>query len=306
MRLLLTAAVLSACLCPRASIVAEDSLFSEIPIESVFDKGLATGDQVASLGDGAMLERITGANSLSLSLTAAGFTPKRDGDAVTIQVDHAGWKLPMTLVVQIEQDRIVCELSLVKVDDKTQLASDSLLGLLAAGDAVGGAFFAYDDNKKLISLRSSLKNRAITARQLKQDLEQLAALAEQHASVWSKLGKKAQPVPVEKAMPEETNQNTSAPRFSLVGRWGATLRGGESIAIQITKEAKFQLVHLKSGKSSQSKGVAARSGDQLTLTGDDKVTLKGKVTQTTADKFQFTILDGKGKSQTTLNFSKAK
>jgi hypothetical protein len=306
MRMFLSAAALSACLCPHIAIAAEDSLFSEIAVESVFEKELASDDEQASRGDGAMLERITGVNSLSLALTASGFTPKIEGAAVSIQVDHAGWKLPMTLAVEIEQDRIVCEVLLVKVEDKTQIKSDSLLNLLASGDPVRGAFFAYDDNKKFILLRSSFKNRGVTARQLKRDILQLGSMAEENANVWSKLAKKDQSATDVTTVPVASNKSTSATTVSLVGSWGATLSGGESIAILVTKESKFVLVHLKSGKSSQSKGTAVVSGDQLTLVGDDKVTLKGKVSQTSADNFQFTLLKDTGKPQATLNFRKAK
>ena len=309
MRYLFTFAVLAASLCEVTFLRAEDSLFSEIAMESVFEKTATPTTSVASISDGATLDRITGVSSLMLALKAAGFESKQVDHRATIQIDHAGWKLPVTLEVDIEQDRILCEMSLIEIKDITTVDSKTLLGLLASGDAAGGAFFAYDAKTKLIELRSSFQNRAITARQLKADLVHLASIAEKHADVWSSLKAKPAVKTDTKTVPTTTGSAATkpvTPSFSLVGTWGATLTSGESFAIQFAADSTFKLVTVKSGKSSVSKGNATRSGNSLSLVGDDKVTLNCSVTQTTAVQFQLAINDVKGVAKVKLDFKKAK
>ncbi len=311
MRYLFAFAILAASFGETSCLRAEDSLFSEVAMESVFEKNATLSADVASIGDGQTLDRVTGVSSLILALKAAGFTAKQDNDRAIIQVDHAGWKLPVTLEVQVEQDRIVCEMALVEIKDVTSVTTDALLGLLSSGDVTSGAFFAYDSKTKLVQVRTSIQNRAITARQLKADLLHLASLAEKHAGVWSKLNAK----PATKtAGATATGSNataanvpaTNATNLSIVGRWAAALSSGESFAMEFGADSTFKLVTIKSGKSSVSKGKTTRVGNQLTLAGDDKTTLNCSLVQTTNDKFQLSINDAKGVTKVKLNFSKAK
>jgi hypothetical protein len=243
------------------------------------------------------LERITGVSSLILALKAAGMDPQEQNGRATFELDHDGWSFPVSIGVQIEQDRIDCELSLIKIGDNALIKTQTLLSLLASGDT-RGASFAYDREEKLILLRASLSNRSITASQLKADLVHLATVAGQHSNVWLSL----------KAETKNDSPETSSPqqKLSLIGRWSAAQKSGEAFAIQIASDSKFQLIHLKSGKSTISKGKATRSGAQLKLVGDDNVTLNCTVTQTTSDAFQLAVKDAKGNVAVTLNFKKAK
>ena len=84
------------------------------------------------------------------------------------------------------------------------------------------------------------------------------------------------------------------------------IRKLKSFAIAMTRDSKFQLVHLKSGKPTISKGKATRTGNRLTLAGDGSITLNCQVQQTTADKFRLTILNAQGKATVNLDFKKAK
>jgi len=307
MRYLFAFAILATSFNETSCLHAEDSLFSEVAMESVFEKNATLSADVAAIGDGQTLDRVTGLSSLILALKAAGFTAKQDNNRGIIQVDHAGWKLPVTLEVQVEQDRIVCEMALVEIKDVTTVTTDALLGLLAFGDVNSGAFFAYDSKTKLVQVRTSIQNRAITARQLKADLLNLASLAEKHADVWSKLN--AKPVTTATSTGASTASNvpaTNASTFSTIGRWAAALSSGESFAIEFGADSTFKLVTIKSGKSSVSKGKTTRVGNQLTLVGDDKVTLNCTVAQSAADKFQLSINDAKGIAKVKLNFTKAK
>jgi hypothetical protein len=276
---------------------AEEGLFSEVAMESVFEKPAPVTKRVASQSNAAKLERITGVSSLILALKAAGLDPQEQSGRATFELDHDGWSFPVSIGVQIEQDRIDCELSLIKISDNTTVKTQTLLSLLASG-GTRGASFAYDREEKLILLRASLSNRSITASQLKADLVHLATVAGQHSDVWLSL----------KAETKNDSPTTNSPqqKLSLIGRWSAALKSGEVFAIQIASDSKFQLVHLKSGQSTISKGKATRSGAQLKLVGDNNVTLNCTVTQTTSDAFQLAVKDAKGNVAVTLNFKKAK
>jgi hypothetical protein len=280
-----------------AAAPAEEGLFSEVAMESVFEKPAPVTKRVASQSNAAKLERITGVSSLILALKAAGMDPQEQSGRATFELDHDGWSFPVSIGVQIEQDRIDCELSLIKISDNTTVKTQTLLSLLASG-GTRGASFAYDREEKLILLRASLSNRSITASQLKADLVHLATVAGQHSDVWLSL----------KAETKNDSPTTNSPqqKLSLIGRWSAALKSGEVFAIQIASDSKFQLVHLKSGKSTISKGKATRSGAQLKLVGDNNVTLNCTVTQTTSDAFQLAVKDAKGNVAVTLNFKKAK
>jgi hypothetical protein len=285
-----------------AAAPAEEGLFSEVAMESVFEKPAPVTKRVASQSNAAKLERITGVSSLILALKAAGMDPQEQNGRATFELDHDGWSFPVSIGVQIEQDRIDCELSLIKISDNTTVKTQTLLSLLASG-GTRGASFAYDREEKLILLRASLSNRSITASQLKADLVHLATVAGQHSDVWLSL--KAE---TKNDSPKTNSPKTNSPQqnLSLIGRWSAALKSGEVFAIQIASDSKFQLVHLKSGKSTISKGKATRSGAQLKLVGDNNVTLNCTVTQTTSDAFQLAVKDAKGNVAVTLNFKKAK
>jgi hypothetical protein len=276
---------------------AEEGLFSEVAMESVFEKPAPVTKRVASQSNAAKLERITGVSSLILALKAAGLDPQEQSGRASFELDLDGWSFPVSIGVQIEQDRIDCELSLIKISDNTTVKTQTLLSLLASG-GTRGASFAYDREEKLILLRASLSNRSITASQLKADLVHLATVAGQHSDVWLSL----------KAETKNDSPTTNSPqqKLSLIGRWSAALKSGEVFAIQIASDSKFQLVHLKSGKSTISKGKSTRSGAQLKLVGDNNVTLNCTVTQTTSDAFQLAVKDAKGNVAVTLNFKKAK
>lgn len=317
MRNFITFTLLASSLCFFTVLHAEESLFSEVAMESVFEKNTTLSSSVASLGDGEKLERITGASSLMLALKFAGHTPRQVGERVTFNVEQAGWKLPVALEVEIEQDRILCEMSLIEIADNTTIDSSALLKLLEKNDAVGGYVFVYDSKSKLLQLRSSFSNRAITAKQLKANLSQIAAFAERHSELWAKLGAKSKAKAADTSSTKTTGTAaakpvTTAPAqpavqlSSLVGLWGATMKSGESIAIQISADTSFKLATVKSGKSSLSKGKASLSGNKLTLVGDDKVTLNCTLAQVTAAKFQLAIVDDKGTPKLTVDFAKSK
>jgi hypothetical protein len=138
----------------------------------------------------------------------------------------------------------------------------------------------------------------VTASQLKADLYRLATLAENQSKGWLKL----KPGKNSSSGVSDSDKKT----FSLVGRWSASIGKDQAFAIQIDSGGRFRLVHLKSGKSTVSKGKATRSGDRLTLAGDDRIKLNCTVSWRAADRFQLAINDAKGKPTVTLDFKKQK
>jgi hypothetical protein len=296
MRFFLSFAVLVTSLSSFSVVRGEDALFSEVAMESVFEKKLAATKNVASQSDLESIARITGISTLVRTLKAAGFEPQEKDGRATFQFEHAGWKFPVSLEVQVERDRIVCRFSLIEIGKDASLDHQVLLSLLAAGGATHQAFFAYDQAKEMIELRGSIGNRAVTATQLKADLNRLATLAESQSERWLKL--KPQ---------KKSSSGVSDPKkktFSLVGRWSASTDKSQAFAIQIDSGGRFQLVHLKSGKSTVSKGKATRSGDRLTLAGDDGTKLNCTVTWRAAEGFQLAINDAKGNATVKLDFKK--
>jgi len=321
MRTLFNMFIVAVSVTPITSAYSEDNLFSEVAMESVFEKNVPLTTSVASQGSGETLERVTGASSLMLALKFAGYSPKQVENRVSLQVEHAGWKLPVALEVDLEQDRIVCQMSLIDIPDSSKIDSNAILKLLEKSDASSGYFFAYEAKSKVIQLRSSFSNRAITAKQLKANLVQMATFADSQSELWSKL--KSKPDAAITASNSKTATATSAATTTsttqiqttspvnvslanLVGLWGATLKSGESIAIQVSADNSFKLATVKSGKSSISKGKATLAGNKLTLIGDDKVTMNCTLAQVTSSKFQMAINDQSGKAKLTLEFVKSK
>ncbi len=307
MRYFFAFAVFAASLCHVSILRADEGLFSTVAMESVFAKPATASASVASKSKSDQFDRITSVSSLVEALKAAELDPKEVKGQAKIDLRHDGWKLPVSLAVEVDQDRIVCEISLVVIDD-TAAGTQTLLDLLSLGDSVDGAFFAYDRDRKLIQLRSSFSNRSITASQLKADLVKLASFAQQHSDVWSKLKAESKASSLSSAtdLSDPSGSKSTPKKLSLLGTWSASLSGGQAFAIQMTSDSRFQLVHLKSGKSTISKGKVTRAGDRLTLAGEDSVTLNCRVEQTVADKFELTILDSKGSATVKIDFKKAK
>jgi len=276
----------------------EDSLFSEVAMESVFAKTVNTTKDVATKSDVQSIGRITGVSTLVQTLEAAGLEPKKKDKRVTLQFEHAGWKFPVSFEVQIERDAIILEFALIEISKETSLDQQVLLSLLSAGDASGGAFFAYDQANQMLVLRASIDNRAVTTDQIKVDLNRLANLAESESERWLSLKPRKSDTTKASNPTKETN--------SLVGRWSASIGTTQAFAIQFDAKNQFQLVHLKSGKSTVSRGKVTRSGSVLTLAGDDGTKLNCTITWQSGSQFQLAINDSKGKASLKLNFKKQK
>lgn len=310
MRCFLPITVIATILCFSGSARADNILFSEVAMESVFEKKGAEVIDAAEIADDESLPRVTGPKLLISSLKSAGFEATSDENKVSFKLRQGRWLLPLSMEVQIETDRIECNLALIKIENQPA-NSKSLLDLLAASDTADGIFFAYSSESKFLVLRSSLSNRSITPRMLREHIEKLGATAEENADSWSMLGKPSAS-PTASATPasskfEPDTSSSAKTMFSLVGSWSASTANGDSFAIKVTSDSKFKLVHLKKGgKPTISQGTTTRSASSLTLSGDDGAILRCTVAQSSSDRFQLSILSSKGTVTTTLDFKKAK
>ena len=310
MRTHLTFAVLAASLVFSPSIRAdENELFSEVAMEFVYAKSDQNdSDQVDTSEAELLPTRVTGSTSLVTLLKSAGFEPKKlDSRRVSLEIRSAAWKLRAEITSDVVADRLTVDMPLVKVADEAAVDPAKLLRLLTAGAGDGDVFFSYDRTDGMITLRSVMPNRGLTSEKIKQQLSDLTGVAQQYEDAWSELEKPAKTATTKPktaetsttaAAPKKTDPAT--PKLTLAGTWSAALGAGEAFAIQFNKDATFKLVHVKSGKSVSSTGKAARSGNQLTLNGNDGTKIVGTVTQKTNDAFQLSL------SGTTLNFKKAK
>ncbi|MEM8669434.1 MAG: hypothetical protein AAGG48_18055 [Planctomycetota bacterium] len=312
-----------------APLHGEDKLFSEVAMESVFQASPSL-KPVASKNTSGSLDRVTSVDSLVRALTAAGMEARESNGRAALTFNHAGWKFPVSISVNIDQDRLDCRFTLIRIGDVKSVSTQKLLQLLASGDGLGTSF-AYDSASKTIQVRASFSNRSITANELKSDLVQMARLAAKHADVWSSLTGSANsnsasssssasnsnattnspPMSNRTPRPESGAGVTSPPSrvstsvASLVGRWSAYVANDEAFAIKISADSRFQLVHLKSGEPTLSKGNITRSGQQLKLIGDGDLTLDCTVAQSNANAFALAIKDANGNVAMKLNFKKA-
>ncbi|MGI9473721.1 MAG: type III secretion system chaperone [Rubripirellula sp.] len=297
---------------------SDDDLFSEVAMESVFAKSNSTTKKsVAAPSPTDQIDRITGTSGLTQVLKTAGFEPTTKDGKVTFRLEHGGWAFPAALRVDVESDRIICQLSLIEVAKDAKIDQTALLGLLSAGDPGKAAFFAFDREEELMQLQASLSNRSVIAREMANELRQLASFAGEKSELWSKLTvkqpKKAASKPTApKALtpsPRTPASNTTASKsagskgISLVGRWSASLSSTEAFAIQVSANDRFQLANVKAGKSTVSKGALVRNGNKLTLNGDDGTKINCLVTAQSGG-FQLGIVGADGKTAVKLNFKK--
>lgn len=308
--------LLATCL-SSLSVVEADDLFSEIAMESVFR---VENDASAVSAEVAIDERqrVTGAGSLANVLEKSGFTSKKvDQRTVSVTIRQAGRSLPLLMSVAVDQDRLDIVMLLSEIQENGEWDTSRLTELFAANAEESTVFFAFSQSRKRIELRRTMSNRSLTPTQLKAEILKMAMVAETYEDAWSNVvNSSAEPTEnaTQSDSPIETGTTPSQPStvvnksatsngMTLVGRWSATMPGGDALAVQIAKEGKFQMVIVKAGKSTVSNGTASRSGDQLTFAESNGTKIVGTFRQTTTDAFSLIL---GGNSSATLNFKRAK
>ena len=293
--------------------VAEEPLFSELAMESVYEKKKIASDDSTNF-------RVTGPTGLKQTLQAAGFEPKTAKDRVTFSLQRAGLSLEYELRAFVEQDLIAMSLRLATAGPDT-LNFKSILKLLSATDESKAIWFAYDRDQKQLELRSAISNRDASSHQLKARVQEMATLAIEHRKSWRSQGEQ-QTANARTISETRRTQTSTAPRDSsstktapstnkstellppnLPGTWSAEL-GKDSFAIRIMASANFRMVHVRSGKSSQSIGTMKHFGDQLVLNSNDGTSLSCRYELIAPNKLQLVL--GRLPNEINLQFTRAK
>jgi len=256
--------------------VGED-LFSEIAVESVF-----SGDEAQSTGataeNGKTTPRITGAGQLGAVLRDAGYEPERlDAKRVKVTVAHGQWTIPTTLRAAVDRGQIDITMGLATPDKDAKWSADKLLDLLEPAPDAGGAHFAYQKSERQVQLRQTISARNLGGAQLGRLLTEMAELAASREGSWYQA---------------EAKEQAAAPS-PLTGAYVASLAAGEAFALNLTADGKFALAHVKSGKTTTSKGTVERTGPTLKLVGEGGVTITGTVSGQTDQGFDLTLPGGK-------------
>lgn len=293
--------------CTIRSVTADDALFSEIAMESVFAKSPAASTQVAIPSGSDNIERITGPQTLTEALKLAGLQPKRSKQAVSITVNRSGWKLPTTMTVDVQNDRISCQMSLVTLDRTSKVDSEQLLALMSVARQTGNASFVFDSSKRMLQLRKTFGNRDLTTASLKSEIASLADTAIAHSEKWKKLSPKTNLKSSTQTTAVSTGNTTVRPTgsVSITGKWAASLPSDGSIAIELRGDGTFSMVHVAGNQAAVSTGTLLRKSTRLTLSEAGKADVAFEIVSITATKMELRIVDSSGKSGRLLNFSKA-
>ncbi|WP_146513984.1 hypothetical protein [Rubripirellula amarantea] len=295
--------LLFACQALAGTVKADDALFSEIAMESVFSQSTPTSADVATPNGSTSLDRITGPTSLTNALKSAGFNPQPNKEAVSMKVERAGWKLPVSMTVDVEQDRITCKMSLVKIEKDMANSSKTLLALMSASNQTANASFVLDSSDMMLQLRTTFTNRDITTKFLKSEMASLADTAIAHSDTWRKL--KSSSTLTSTSSATSSTSSGSSDYAPFVGKWSASLPSSVSIAIEFKADKTFKMVHLVGSKAAVSSGTMIRNASQLTLSEPGKADVQFQIESVTATSMKLRIVDSSNNPGTLLQFSKA-
>lgn len=291
-------------LCQLNLIRANDNLFSQVAMESVFatSKSENSSIAVAQPESDQKLGRIMGTNALVKIIRGAELNCTVKGERVNLVLESAGWRFPVALTVDVDRERILCDLTLNTIKQNAKIDPDRVLQLMAAGDASQSAFFAYDTTQRCIQLRGWFSNRNVNSKELIVELERMGRIAASQSSHWTHLDSEVDSVQSGQggqstgASSLNIGQRTPAKDHSLEGRWSASLSNSEAFALQVDRGNRFSLVYVKDGKSNTSTGIVERNGGDLVLKEDSGTSLTCEITWRDANTFQLVIKTTNGKA----------
>ncbi len=317
-----------ACLVLSGTTNANDALFSEIAMESVFAKSTqdlaaktsstkttSTKAPNAATNDGSTdFDRITGPNSLTVALRSAGFEPRRNREAVLIRVERAGWKLTTEMTVEVEKDRILCRMSLIKIDSATTNLGETLRALMTINHRLAEASFVVDGDANMVQLQAMIANRNLTSDRLTGELMRLADTAIENADAWRTLKAKSSvaadavvTVSPPASAPMATQQIAGQQMFGqpIFGQWLAGLPSNTSIAIELKEDDTFKMAHVAANRVAVSSGTVRRRSNRLTLSEQGKDDVNFQIESVTTSVMELRIVDSSDKSGRLIKFSKA-
>lgn len=296
-----------------ASAATADELFSRIKTDAVFAPS-SSSTPIGKPGDITdKSDRIATLTQLHDRLRDSGLEPLFEKEeAVNISLQHSRWTFSIRLELVDQAQKVLIHLGLESAD-KSPLSAERLLGLLAANSQIRPACFTFSIPRKRLELSVPIANENLSARALREELRNLAGLAEKTAPAWEVTNPTTNsatnpptntPAPVPNTAPSQTKPAPSATvsAGSLVGKWAANRANAESFTLHLGKDGAFELTHVRNGRSIRSVGRFDVSGRQLTLTGSDKVKIVGEISSLGVSSFEFTP---RGAAAARLTFQKA-
>jgi cell division septation protein DedD len=290
-----------------------DDLFSQIKSDSVL------GNSSAVATPGTKPEDLRGRKLLNQAqlmdaFRDAGMEPLADGErGASVKLQHSRWTCSFIAELSEDNEQIGLTLLLSLIDAKQLPAADRVLALLSANRQRKSAFFAYNSTRKCLELVTQITNERVTPRNLREELRQLATIADSTASSWevttsttaapkSVVAANTTPAAGSTTAPSASPAPTPAPTPVLTGRWSATRSATEAFALLLNTDGSFALAYVKDGKTVKSTGQFTFASNQLTLTGSDSSKFVGSVSNATEKGFDFTI---QGSAASKLQFQKA-
>ena len=292
----------------------EDSLFSQVPIESVFSPTEGSADaeprRPGQLRPQA-LRPLRGAAAISDVLRQAGFEPKElSSEVVSISLTAGEWSFPVLVTASEDRGQLSLIALLGSVKDEKQVPADKLLSLLSANRDYAPAYFSFSSKRKRTELHLGVDNQAMTGETLKREIDRLASIAKETQNLWQLESADAaapanppkasaaqsptpatqqpgQQQPATKAAPVQNSATTPPASPSLVGKWSAARSEKEAFAMQLNADGTFVLVHVADGKQNRSTGKFTFSGQQLSIVGSDGTRLSGTISQQSQQEFHF-------------------
>lgn len=213
---------------------------------------------------------------LDAALRAAGFVPTvADGDRtieITMAAETAG------LQIDLVGDRLAFVLPLGTIP------SERLRDVLQANGRVAPASFVLNASEQRLELRMSVRHVGLTPELLKAEIDHLANVATETASVWKSTGQQPE-------APASAEKRT----LNLVGRWVVDLPQGGGFVLRLEQTRSFVLGHRKpDGVIDRSEGTFDLRDGQLVLKHADGSQLAGAIEAVDENSFRYSIGSGDG------------
>jgi hypothetical protein len=264
---------------------AENSLFSRVRVNSVFDSSTSPNsestrqDSSESIDD--VKSKLSDAGQLTRLLQNAGFESKEVGSrAVSAEKKLGDWSFPLVVTITEDEEWLGIVLILGAVEDQKKIATDKLLSLLDANRKYAPTSFAFSPKRQRFELYHLMRNRQLSGRTVRDEINRLAQIATETESLWQQKTSSGK---------ASTNPQTQTPVTSstLTGKWSATRSATEAFAIQFNGDGTFVLVYVNGSKQSRSTGKFTLSGESLTLDGQQGFRLTGTVKSLKEKEFEF-------------------
>lgn len=290
-----------AVLCMPSAATAEDELFSDVEINSVFSTKPASED--ANRFDSSKSARVRSVEHLGRLLRIEGFGFERVGSrtyAATTSLKD--WSFPTLVTLSENRERIGFILGLVQYEETTNLSREKMLQMLVANQAVAPYQFSFNEDRKRTELVLVIDNRDVNSGRLSKVITELKEVARGSLKTWNDdksngntSGNASNPV-VKNGSSQDTKNppQTVAPKPTLVtaaavvGRWQFAKSATEAFALSLTADQKFTLVQVANGNPITSTGTFSITDGDMTLNVPNGLTLVGPIEMASTDQFRFT------------------